>query len=335
MAQSIYRRQANAASEPAGGTEAFRVAFESLSGYHFSVVSAAIGHEADMRFSRRLPFTLSLVLTIQLLSAQTPEVMSAELKPKTLEAFGRYVEATEARIDEELKRPGAFLYVDGLPAGRRSQIQAQLQRGEVFMDRLQTLDASGRKITAPDALIHHWIGAVFVPGANLRQTLDLVQDYDRHQDSYKPEVLRSKLVERNGNDFKIFYRLRKKKVITVTLNSDHDVHYFPVDEKHWYSRSYSTRIAEVADAGEPNEHEKPVGNDGGFLWRLYSYWRFEERDGGVYVECESISLTRDIPTLLTWLIKPFVTGIPRESLLMTMGSTRSALLAKLAASRTK
>ncbi|MBI1940411.1 MAG: hypothetical protein HYS33_02760 [Acidobacteria bacterium] len=288
-----------------------------------------------MRISRRLPFTFSVVLTFELVSAQAPEVMSAELKPKTLEAFGRYVEATEARIEKELKRPDAFLYVDGLPEPRRAQVRAQLQRGEVFMDRLQTLDASGRKITAPDGLIHHWIGAVFVPGATLRQTLDLVQDYDRHQDIYRPEVVRSKLVARHGNDFKIFYRLRKKKLITVTLNSDHDVHYFPVDERHWHSRSYTTRIAEVADADEPGEREKPVGNDGGFLWRLYSYWRFEEGDGGVFVECESISLTRDIPMLLNWLIKPFVTGIPRESLQMTMGSTRSALLARLAAARTK
>jgi hypothetical protein len=288
-----------------------------------------------MRFSRRLPLFIPLALMFELASAQTPEVMSAELKPKTLEAFERYVRATEARIDSELKRPDAFLYVDGLPEPRRSQIRAQLERGEVFMDRLQTLDASGRKITAPDALIHHWLGAVFIPGATLHQTIDLVQDYDHHQDIYKPEVVRSKLVEHNGNDFKIFYRLRKKKVITVTLNSDHDVHYFPVDDKHWYSRSYSTRIAEVADADQPGEHEKPVGNDGGFLWRLYSYWRFEERDDGVYVECESISLTRDIPALLSWLIKPFVTGIPKESLQMTMGSTRSALLAKIAASKAK
>jgi hypothetical protein len=288
-----------------------------------------------MRFSRILPFTFPLLLTFELAFAQAPEVMSAELKPKTLQAFERYVQATEARIDNELKRPGAFLHVDGLPEPRRSQIRAQLQRGEVFMDRLYTVDAAGKKITAPDALIHHWIGAVFIPGVTLRQTIDLVQDYDHHQDIYKPEVVRSKLVERNGNDFKIFYRLRKKKVITVTLNSDHDVHYFPVDDKHWYSRSYSTRIAEVADADQPGEHEKPIGNDGGFLWRLYSYWRFEERDGGVYVECESISLTRDIPALLSWLIKPFVTGIPKESLQMTMGSTRSALLAKIAASKAK
>jgi hypothetical protein len=275
----------------------------------------------------------ALVLAVQMTSGGTPEVLSAELKPPTVEAFERYVRATEARIQKELSRPETFLYVDGLPEPRRAQVLAMLQRGEVFMERLETRDASGREMKAPDALIHHWLGAVFIPGASLQQTLDLVQDYDRHQEIYQPEVVRSKLVARNGNDFKIYYRWRKKKVITVTLNSNHDVRYFPVDATHCYSRSYSTRIAEVADAGEPREHEKPVGNDGGFLWRIDSYWRFVERDGGVYVECESISLTRDIPALFKWLIGPFVTGIPRESLLMTMGSTRSAVLARIAAPR--
>ena len=105
--------------------------------------------------------------------------------------------------------------------------------------------------------------------------------------------------------------------------------YFPLDATHCYSRSVATRIAEVVNPAQPDEHEKPVGHDGGFLWRLNSYWRFEEKDGGVYVEVESISLTRDIPMGLGWLIKPFVTSIPRESLQMTLGSTRSAAEARL------
>ena len=273
----------------------------------------------------------ALVLAVQMMFGQTPEVLSVDLKPPTVEAFERYVKATEARLEKELSRPETFLYVDDLPQARRAEARAILQRGEIYMERLKTLDASGREMKAPDALIHHWVGAVFIRGASLRETLELVQDYDRHEDIYKPEVVRSKLVQRQGNDFKFFYRWRKKKLITVTLNSDHDVHYFPVDATHCHSRSYSTRIAEVADADTPSEKEKPVGNDGGFVWRIDSYWRFVERDGGVYVECESISLTRGIPSLLKWLIGPFVTGIPKESLQMTMGSTRSALLAKIAA----
>jgi hypothetical protein len=254
--------------------------------------------------------------------------MSADLEPETLEAFNRYVQATESRIDKEVTRPGAFLYVEGLPEPKRSQALASA-RSDIYMDRLQTHDASGSTIEAPDGLIHHWIGAVFIPGATLRQVLDLVQDYDHHQDVYKPEVVRSRLIHHEGNGYQLFYRLRKKKVITVTLNTNHDVQYFPIDATHCRSRSVATRIAEVADADQPGEHEKPIGHDGGFLWRMNSYWRFEEEDRGVYVEVESISLTRNIPTGLGWMIRPFVTSIPRESLLMTLGSTRSAVDARI------
>jgi len=270
---------------------------------------------------------LAILLALQLPAAPSGEVSNVELKPATVQAFNRYVQLTEARISGEVSAPEKFLYVDGLPRERRSQALAALQRGEVLMERLRTTDRSGQTIEAPGGLIHHWLGVVFVPGATLQQTLALMEDYNRHQDIYRPEVVRSRLLSRQDNDFKIFYRLRKKKVITVTLDTNHDVHYFPVDSKHWYSRSYSTRITEVVDADKPDEHEKPAGHDAGFLWRINSYWKFEEKDGGMYIECESISLTRDIPTGLGWLIKPFVTGIPKDSLQMTMGSTRAALAA--------
>jgi hypothetical protein len=273
--------------------------------------------------------TLAFFLLLGMFSPQAPNALTADLKPETLEAFGRYVQVSEARIDKELKRPGAFLYIEGLPEPKRSEALGIVRKREVYMQQLHTRDAPGTPIEAPDGLIHDWIGAVFIPGATLRQVLDLVEDYDHHQDIYKPEVIRSRLIKHEGNDYRIYYRLRKKKVITVTLNTDHDVQYFPVDSTHCYSRSVATRIAEVADADQPDEHEKPIGHDGGFLWRMNSYWRFEEKDQGVYVEVESISLTRDIPTGFGWLIKPFVTSIPRESLLMTLGSTRSALEGRL------
>jgi hypothetical protein len=268
---------------------------------------------------------LALLLLFAAPLPQTPDVVNTRLKPETVQAFDRYAQATEARIAKELVRPGAFLYVEGLPEPKRSATLASIRGGDIYMVRFESQDASEGAVEIPDALLHHWIGAVFIPGVTLRQVIDLVEDYDRHQDIYKPEVVRSKLLHRDGNDFQIYYRLVKKKVITVTLNTNHDVQYFPIDATHWRSRSVATRIAEVADAGEAGEHEKPIGQDGGFLRRLNSYWRFEEKDGGVWVEVESISLTRDIPMGLGWLIKPFITGIPRESLLMTLGSTRDAL----------
>jgi hypothetical protein len=276
-----------------------------------------------------LPF---LFLAVPFLIAQTPSVVDTELKPEAQAGFSRYVSATEARIDREVAHPERLLHIDGLPAERRSEVLRDLKQGNVFIENLVTRDASGHGIEVPGGLIHHWVGDVFIPGASLRQVLAFVQDYNHHQDYYS-EIVRSRLIRREGDDFRIFYRVRKHKVITVTLDTEHAVRYTRVDDTHWYSRSVSTRIAEVEHADRPDEHEKPVGQDGGFLWRINSYWRFVERDGGVWVECESISLTRDIPTGLGWLIGPFVTSIPKESLEATLRTTRSAVLARLAAAR--
>ena len=249
-----------------------------------------------------------------LLAAQT--ATTAELKPATVQAFDRYIQATEARLDGQVKGRGSFLWVDASPERLK-----QVREGHVLAERWSGRD----EVKVTDGLIHDWIGAVFIPGATLEKTLAMVQNYDAHKNIYKPEVIDSRLVSRKGEDFKIYLRLLKKKVLTVVLNTNHQVRYFPFDAKRWHSRSYSTRIAEVADAGKPGEHELPVGKDHGFLWRIYSYWRFEERDGGVYVECQAISLTRNVPTGLGWLIEPIIRNLPRESLANTLSATRAAL----------
>ena len=262
-----------------------------------------------------------------MLSPQFAGVVNVELKPQTLDAFERYVQGTEGRIDKQRARTETFLYIDTLPDPKREEVRRALKRGDVFGERLNTPDPSGKQIDVPGGIIHHWVGDVFIPGLSVRQVLEFVEDYDHHQDVY-PEVVRSRLISRDGNDLKIALRLRYKKIITVTLNTQHDVRYTELDPTHWHARSVSTRIAEVKNAGSPEESEKPVGHDGGFLWRINSYWAFAERDGGVYVECESVSLTRDIPTGLGWLIRPLVTGIPRESLDHTLEATRRAASAR-------
>ena len=177
-----------------------------------------------------------------------------------------------------------------------------------------------------DGLVHDWSGCVFIPGATLERTLALVQDYDHHKDVYRPEVIDSKLLSRNGGDFRIYLRLLKKKVITVVLSTEHEVHYTKVDATRVNSRSYTTKIAEVEDAGKPGERELPPGKGHGFLWRLHSYWRFEERDGGLYLECQAVSLTRDVPTGLGWMIEPIIRNVPKESLTNTLRATRDALV---------
>jgi hypothetical protein len=257
---------------------------------------------------------------------------ATDLEPRTVAAFDRYVAVAEAQSDEQLSRGEPYLWVEGLPADRRAVAEAQLRSGQVVIERL---DATGKgdaekPISVPGGMIHHWIGTVFIPGATLGQTLSLEEDYDHQQEYFHPDVMRSRILRHDGNDFTIDLRLYKRKVITTVLDTEHEVHYTLVDATHAWSRSRTIRIQEVDNAGGPSEHLEPEGHDRGLLWRMNTYWRFEQKDGGTYVECQSISLTRDIPTGLGWLIGPYVNSVPRESLNFTLETTRAAVLQRIA-----
>ena len=247
-----------------------------------------------------------------MLFAGLPDAATVELKPQTVQAFDSYIQKAEARM--EASRGSAFLWTDGTGV-RRDHVRKGAVEAEPW--------SGNGDIEVADGLIHDWIGAVFIPGATMPKTLALLQDYNKNKRYFKPEVIDSVRVSRSGNDFHIRLRLLKKKVVTVVLNTEHDVHYAQLDDTRWYSRSYSTRIAEVESPGK-DEREMPPGHDHGFLWRLYSYWRFQQRDGGVYVECEAISLTRSVPTGLGWLINPIIRSLPRESLANTLKDVRDA-----------
>ncbi len=155
-------------------------------------------------------------------------------------------------------------------------------------------------------------------------TLEHVQDYGHARTRHR-EVLAARVISHKGNDFVVFMRLVKKKMITVVLDTEHDIHYFPIDATHCRSQSKTIKIAEVENAGKPGEREMPPGTGHGFLWNLDTYWRFQERDGGTWIECQAISLTRDIPTGLGWLIEPIIRSLPQDSLTNTLRETASAL----------
>jgi hypothetical protein len=287
---------------------------------------------APQRVCRRaLAAILSVALALFLPFA--PPASAADLKQSTIDAFNRYAQLTEAQIDGDLAHRPPFLWIESLPDTRREAAYAQLRDGQVVIERLETLDA-GRHIEVPGGMIHHWIGTIFIPGATLAQTLALEQDYDHQQQYFRPDVLRSKIERRDGNDFVIELRFYKKKVITTVIDTTHEVHYQPMDSSHEWSRSRTTRIQEVDDAGKPGEKLEPEGHDRGFLWRMNTYWRFEEKDGGTYVECQSISLTRDIPAMLAWIIGSYVESVPRESLTFTLATTRRAVLDRISTNRT-
>jgi hypothetical protein len=243
-----------------------------------------------------------------------------QLKPETLHSFAGYIRDAEAGMEQSLRRAGPFLWSEG-----HTDIAQQVDGGEVVAQFW-----SGRgPAKIPNALIHDWIGAVCIPDATVERVLALVQDYDNHKVIYKPEVIASKLVHHTGNDFQIYLRLLKKKVMTVVLDTDHDVRYESLDRKRWTCRSFTTRIAEVENAGAANERVLPPDTGYGFLWRLYSYWRFLERGGSVYLECRAISLTRDVPFGMGWIIEPIIQKLPKESLMNTLEATRQAVQAAM------
>ena len=243
-------------------------------------------------------------------------VKAVQLKPETVDAFETYIRQAEAEMQPTLAGAGPFLWSDAAPERAK-----HVRQGKIVAE---TWLGKG-PVRVPDGLVHDLIGAAFAPGATIGEAVALLQDYDKHKNVYKPEVMQSKVIGRQGNDFQIYLRLLKKKIITVVIDTDHSVHYEALSPTRWTCRSYSTRICEVEDAGKKKEKVLPADAGFGFLWRLYSYWRLEERDEGVYLECRAISLTRDIPKALAWIIDPIVGKLPRESLANTLKATRQGL----------
>ena len=250
-----------------------------------------------------------------------------KLKPETEAAFERHVRLTEDRNNVELKQAAAFLWIDELPESERKAAYESVRSGATHMERRQTLDGS-TEIRCPSGLIHHWEATAFIPGAKIDDVMRVLEDYDRHSEYYKPDVERSKTLKHDGDHFQVFLRFRRHKVITVVLNTTHDVNYFRDSSGRAHSRSSAIHIAEVENAGRNDEREKTAGDDNGFLWRMETWWRLEEKDGGVYIQSEVVSLTRDIPTGLSWMISPFVSSIPKESLAFTMEATRKTVLSR-------
>jgi len=249
-----------------------------------------------------------------------------ELRADTLRGFREYVGKVEARNEAGFGRR-AFFWIDELPEAERTRAYEKLKQGGVEMRRLGK-DDEGGAAKIPEGMIHDWEGMVFIPGVKLDRVLAVLQDYNKHSQYYAPDVESAKIESRDGDHFRVYMRFMRKKVVTVVLNTEQDVTYFRDSPTREHSRSSALRIREVANPGTKEEKEKSPEEENGFLWQMETWWRMEERDGGVYVQNEAVTLTRDIPAGLRWLIGPFVTSIPKETLEFTMNATRTAVLGR-------
>jgi hypothetical protein len=76
-----------------------------------------------------------------------------------------YIQATEQRRARELQQPDRFLAMAFTPDGaadRRSVLA-----GAVVIRRIETIDTQGEAVDVAGGMVHHWRGAVFVPGATV------------------------------------------------------------------------------------------------------------------------------------------------------------------------
>jgi hypothetical protein len=252
---------------------------------------------------------------LALLILLAPAITLSEPTPGAVAGFNSYITEVESRLAEQHRLQAGFL------APLNADQQSQLRDGQLVIQRL-----SPDSDKLPGALLHHWRATVFAPGVTASDFERVIRHFDDYPRLYAPEVLQGKVLSRQSSDhIQAFMRIRQHHVLTVVLDTWYDITYGHLDPKHGYTISRSTKISEISSPGTANERELSPSEDHGFLWRLNTYWTYEEADGGLYMQVESVSLTRSIPAGLAWVISPFIESVPRESLEFTLRSTVNAL----------
>ena len=262
----------------------------------------------------RFPVNSFAIIFAVWIFCHAPHCFAAQPSAAANAAFNSYIATTEARLDLQHRSPNFFLAP--LPAADESR----LHRGEFVIEQLTPANPE-----PPGALLHHWRATAFAPNAHAADFDRLMRNIAAYPQHFAPQVTRAVVLDQNGDHLRAFMRLRQKHVMTVVMDTAYDITFGRLDAQRGYTLSRSIRMAEIDAAGTAAERTLSPNEDHGFLWRLNTYWSFEERDGGLYLQVESVSLSRSIPTGLGWAVGPYVESIPRESLEFTLRSTCDAL----------
>jgi len=273
---------------------------------------------------RRTAAAALLLLSVQPLAAAGPaaDLAAVDLRAHTLQAWNAYEQRVDARYHEAAPLSAPFFAMD---AFNTKDWRAAAGRGEAVMVRIAAARPGDGQPAVEDGKIHHWAGAIFVPGLTVDRLLKQLADLAGQEQRHYEDVLASKLLAHDGDRYRISMKIRRSKIITVTYNTEHDVQYRRLGPSRATARSAATRIAQLDNAGTPQEIELKPGSDSGYLWRLNAYWRYEATNGGVLIECESVSLSRSIPFVLRPFATGAVEGVARESLERTLTGLRRYL----------
>jgi hypothetical protein len=238
-------------------------------------------------------------------------VALGEPTPEALAGFNHIVGGIESRLAAQHHSQEGFL----APAS-----EERLRSGEMVIEHIHP---GGGDL--PGAMLHDWRGTAFAPGATAADFERLMLNFDDYPKYFAPQVMKAKVLTRQGDHMVAFMRVRQHHVITVVMDSTYDIRFGRLDPRHGYSISRSTQVSEIESAGTAAERALGADEEHGFLWRLNTYWSYEDRDGGLYVQVEAVSLTRSIPRGLGWIVRPFVESVPRESLEFTLQAARKAI----------
>ncbi|MGH9370198.1 MAG: GtrA family protein [Vicinamibacterales bacterium] len=303
-----------------------------LAGNIIAIIACSIMNfgASELYVFKRTALAAAFVLAVHSVAAadtgpaavSSGEMLAVDLQAQTVQAWNKYEERVDGRYEAAAPAGTPFFALDAFGS---QDWRSTASQGGIALSRIERARPGDAEISVPDGKIHHWAGAIFVPGTTVAAVLDRLSRLAGDEAKYYEDVIASKRLSKDGDRYRIFLKLRRSKVITVTYNTEHAVAYRRLGATRATARSVSTRIAELDDAGTPREREKTVGSDSGYLWRLNAYWRYEAVGNGVLIECESVSLSRGVPMLLRPFISGVVEGLAKESLERTLVGLRSYL----------
>jgi hypothetical protein len=265
------------------------------------------------------------LLAIMLIALVPPASTACDLQTETLKAWAEYIRNADLRMQARLDGHSPFLWIDESPDRRQRTGQGEIVVAPAIAQGMNHV---------PSGLIHHWIGGIFIPHSTIQSVSAVTHDYSRYKDFYKPVVVDSRLISCDASEQKFSMVWQTKVLVTTAaMTGEYQVRDFRVDEHHGYSISDTIKVREIENYGKPGEQILPAGTGNGFIWRLHGISRYEERNGGVYLEREAIALTRDIPFSLRWFVSSIINRLSTSSLTTSMQQTRDAVASSLASAQ--